>query len=206
MITLSFLQSLCPSTKITLLGQYAPALNDVMDYYEIQSQHRIAGFLAQVIHESGGFTLIKENLNYSADGLRKTFGKYFPSIELANQYARKPEMIANRVYANRMHNGDEASGDGYRFCGRGLIQITGRENYTNLAEALEMSLEDCVSYLETPEGACSSAGWFWDTNQLNDYCDSGDFIMLTKRINGGTNGLEDRRHYYDLAISLLNTL
>ena len=206
MITLSFLQSLCPSTKITLLGQYAPALNDVMDYYEIQSQHRIAGFLAQVIHESGGFTLIKENLNYSADGLRKTFGKYFRTIELANQYARKPEMIANRVYANRMHNGDEASGDGYRFCGRGLIQITGRENYTNLAEALEMSLEDCVSYLETPEGACSSAGWFWDTNQLNDYCDSGDFIMLTKRINGGTNGLEDRRHYYDLAISLLNTL
>ena len=177
-----------------------------MDYYEIQSQHRIAGFLAQVIHESGGFTLIKENLNYSADGLRKTFGKYFRTIELANQYARKPEMIANRVYANRMHNGDEASGDGYRFCGRGLIQITGRENYTNLAEALEMSLEDCVSYLETPEGACSSAGWFWDTNQLNDYCDSGDFIMLTKRINGGTNGLEDRRHYYDLAISLLNTL
>jgi putative chitinase len=115
-------------------------------------------------------------------------------------------MIANRVYANRMKNGDEASGDGYRFCGRGLIQITGRENYTKLAEALDMSREECVSYLETPEGACASAGWFWDTNQLNDYCDSGDFIMLTKRINGGTNGLEDRRRYYDLAISLLNTL
>lgn len=206
MVNLPLLQSLCPRTKITVLGQYAPALNEVMEYYEIGSQHRIAGFLAQVIHESGGFNLVKENLNYSADGLRKTFGKYFPTIELATQYARQPDKIASRVYANRMHNGDEASGDGYCFCGRGLIQITGRENYTKLAEALDMSLEECVAYMETPEGACSSAGWFWDTNQLNDYCDSGDFITLTKRINGGTNGLEDRRHYYDLAISLLNTL
>jgi putative chitinase len=206
MVNLTLLQSLCPGTKIVVLSQYAPALNEVMDYYDINSKHRIAGFLAQVIHESSGFNTVKENLNYSAVGLRKTFGKYFPTIELANQYARKPEMIANRVYANRMKNGDEASGDGYRFCGRGLIQITGRENYTKLAEALDMSREECVSYLETPEGACASAGWFWDTNQLNDYCDSGDFIMLTKRINGGTNGLEDRRRYYDLAISLLNTL
>jgi putative chitinase len=206
MIDLNLLQSLCPRTKITVLGQYAPPLNDVMNYYEMDSPQRIAGFLSQIIHESGAFNLTKENLNYSADGLRKTFGKYFPTMELANQYARQPEKIANRVYANRMHNGDEASGDGYRFCGRGLIQITGRENYTKFAAALDMSLDSCVMYMETPEGACSSAGWFWDTNQLNTYCDSGDFITLTKRINGGTNGLDDRRRVYDQAISLLNTL
>jgi len=206
MIDLTLLQSLCPRTKITVLGQYAPALNEVMEYYEMDSPLRIAGFLSQIIHESGAFNLTKENLNYSADGLRKTFGKYFPTMELANQYARQPEKIANRVYANRMHNGDEASGDGYRFCGRGLIQITGRENYTKFAAALDMSLDSCVIYMETPEGACSSAGWFWDTNQLNDYCDSGDFITLTKRINGGTNGIDDRRRVYDQAISLLNTL
>lgn len=206
MIDLNLLQSLCPRTKITVLGQYAPALNDVMNYYEMDSPQRIAGFLSQIIHESGAFNLTKENLNYSADGLRKTFGKYFPTMELANQYARQPEKIANRVYANRMHNGDEASGDGYRFCGRGLIQITGRENYTKFAAVLDMSLDSCVIYMETPEGACSSAGWFWDTNQLNDYCDSGDFITLTKRINGGTNGIDDRRRVYDQAISLLNTL
>ena len=206
MITLSILQALCPGTKITTLAQYAPPLNDVMEYYEMGHPLRGAAFLAQVIHESGGFNLVKENLNYSSDGLRKIFGKYFPTVELANQYARKPAMIANRVYANRMHNGDEASGDGYHFCGRGLIQITGRENYTRFAEALDMGIDECVTYMETPEGACSSAGWFWDTNQLNTYCDSADFITLTKRINGGTNGLEDRRKHYDLALRLLNTL
>jgi putative chitinase len=132
-----------------------------------------------------------------------TFKKYFPNEALAKQYERKPEKIANRVYANRMSNGDEASGDGYRFCGRGLIQLTGRANYTKFAEDLGISIEETVAYLETPAGAVSSAGWFWDNNNLNQYCDSDDFVTLTKRINGGTIGLEDRQHHYHLALDLL---
>ena len=112
-------------------------------------------------------------------------------------------MIANRVYANRMNNGDEASGDGYRFCGRGLIQLTGRDNYTKFALALDLSIDDTVAYLETPNGAVASAGWFWDNNKLNQYCDSGDFVTLTKRINGGTIGLEDRKHHYEIALDML---
>jgi len=206
MIEAGLLQSLCPGTRVIVLSQYVSPLNDVMDYYEIQSPLRAAGFLAQVIHESGGFMLIKENLNYGTDGLLNFFKKYFTTREHAEQYARKPEMIANYVYANRMGNGDESSGDGYRFRGRGLIQITGRTNYTALAQALDMNIDDCVSYMETPEGACSSAGWFWDTNQLNKYCDTRDFITLTKRINGGTNGLDVRTQLYYQAMSLLNTV
>jgi len=166
---------------------------------------RLAGFLAQTAHESGGYTAIKENLNYSAKGLRGTFGKYFPNDEIANQYAKKPERIANRVYANRMSNGPEESGDGYRFCGRGLIQLTGRANYTKFAQDLGMSLEDTVAYLETPNGAVASAGWFWDNNKLNQYCDSGDFVTLTKRINGGTIGLEDRKHHFEIAMHYLTS-
>jgi putative chitinase len=104
-----------------------------------------------------------------------------------------------------MSNGPEESGDGYRFCGRGLIQLTGRANYTKFAQDLGMSLEDTVAYLETPNGAVASAGWFWDNNKLNQYCDSGDFVTLTKRINGGTIGLEDRKHHYELAMHYLTS-
>ena len=150
-----------------------------------------------------GFNFVKENLNYGAKGLATTFKKYFPTEADAKPYERQPEKIANRVYANRMSNGDEASGDGYRFCGRGLIQLTGRANYTKFASDLGISIEDTVAYLETPAGAVSSAGWFWDNNNLNQYCDSNDFVTLTKRINGGTIGLEDRQHHYQLALKLL---
>jgi putative chitinase len=132
-----------------------------------------------------------------------TFKKYFPTEELANQYAKKPTKIANKVYANRMGNGSESSGDGYKFCGRGLIQLTGKQNYTKFAADLGIGIDETVAYLETPNGAVSSAGWFWDNNNLNQYCDKNDFITLTKRINGGTNGLEDRKHHYDIAIKYL---
>jgi putative chitinase len=203
-ITLELLQALCPKTKQAVLVQYVDALNDVAEYYDMyDNPRRVAGFLAQVAHESGGFNFVKENLNYGAKGLMTTFKKYFPSEELAKQYERQPEKIANRVYANRMANGDESSGDGYRFCGRGLIQLTGRANYTKFAQDLGISIEETVQYLETPAGAVSSAGWFWDNNNLNQYCDSDDFVTLTKRINGGTIGLEDRQHHYHLAIQLL---
>lgn len=203
-VTLELLQKLCPHTKTSILEGYVEPLNAVAEYYELTANPaRLAGFLAQTAHESGGFTAVKENLNYSAKGLMGIFKKYFPTEELAKQYERKPEKIANRVYANRMNNGDEASGDGYRFCGRGLIQLTGRANYTKFAEDLGMSIEDTIKYLETPNGAVASAGWFWDNNNLNQYCDSGDFVMLTKRINGGTIGLADRQHHYDVAMHYL---
>jgi len=167
------------------------------------NMHRAAAFVAQTAHESGGFNFVKENLNYSAKGLMGTFKKYFPSDDIARQYERKPEKIANRVYANRMGNGPEESGDGYKYCGRGLIQLTGKDNYTRFAADLGISIDETVAYLETPQGAVSSAGWFWDNNNLNSYCDKDDFVTLTKRINGGTIGLEDRQHHYHTALDLL---
>jgi len=204
MITVDILQQLCPKTKKSVLELYATPVHEVAEYYDMYvNMNRAAGFVAQIAHESGGFNFVKENLNYGAAGLMNTFKKYFPNQEIANQYQRQPEKIANRVYANRMGNGDEDSGDGYRFCGRGLIQLTGRNNYTKFASDLGISVEDTVAYLETPAGAVSSAGWFWDQNNLNQYCDSNDFVTLTKRINGGTIGLEDRQQHYKLALQLL---
>lgn len=204
MITLELLQKICPSTKKEKLLTYVDPLNDVCDYYDItQTSQRLACFLAQIAHESGGFNFVVENLNYGAKGLMTTFKKYFPSEELAKQYERKPERIANKVYANRMGNGPESSGDGFKYRGRGLIQLTGKDNYTRFSNDLGISLDETVEYMGTPEGACSSAGWFWDNNSLNNYCDRYDFIGLTKRINGGTIGLEDRKHHYEVALSTL---
>jgi putative chitinase len=202
-ITVKLLQSICPKTKAATLEKYVSALAEVTEHYEINTPERLAAFLAQIAHESGGFNAVKENLNYSTKGLMTTFKKYFPTEELAKQYERKPEKIANRVYASRMGNGNEASGEGFRFCGRGLIQLTGKQNYTRLAKDLDMTLDELISFLETPAGAVTSAAWFWDNNNLNKYADSGDFVMLTKRINGGTIGLADRKHHYEIALELL---
>jgi len=204
MITLEILKKLCPKTKESVLQGFVEPLHEVIKYYDMyDNPKRAAGFLAQVAHESGDFTATKENLNYSAKGLMTTFKKYFNDEAIANQYAKQPAKIASRVYANRMGNGDEASGDGYKFCGRGLIQLTGKQNYTKFASDLGISVDECVAYLETKEGAVSSAGWFWDNNNLNKYCDSDDFVTLTKRINGGTIGIEDRKHHYEIALKLL---
>lgn len=182
------------------------ALNEILPEYEINTPQRIAAFIAQCAHESGGFKALKENLNYRAVTLRKIFPKYFPNDKIANQYANLPnkqEAIANRVYANRMGNGDEASGDGYRYCGRGLIQLTGKENYSWFAASLEMPVEDVPEYLQTFEGAVQSACWFWESNNLNQWADKGDILTLTKRINGGTIGLEDRIKHYNHALHVL---
>lgn len=202
-ITTALLQSLFPRTKNAVLGQYIAPLNDMLPYYEITTKERLASFLAQVGHESGGFSLTKENLNYSAAGLRSVFGKYFTTDERAKAYEHHPEKIANKVYANRMGNGDEASGDGYKFRGRGLIQITGHDTYTKFAEGLGMDIDECIAYMETPAGATSSAGWYWDENKLNAYCDRGDFSGLTRKINGGLNGLPDRQAIYAKALGLI---
>lgn len=163
----------------------------------------MAAFLAQIAHESGGFNFVQEGLNYSAQGLMKTWPRRFPTLASARPYARNPEKIANKVYANRMGNGPESSGDGFKFRGRGLIQLTGRDNYTRFARSIGRTLDQTVAYLETPEGAVASAAWFWDINKLNVYADKDDFVGLTRRINGGTIGLADRKHHYDIALKAL---
>jgi putative chitinase len=179
------------------------ALEQALQDYDINTPQRIAAFIAQCAHESGGFRALKENLNYRAVTLRKIFPKYFPTDELANAYAGKQEMIANRVYGGRMGNGDEASGDGFRYCGRGLIQLTGKNNYQNFADSIETPVEEIPEYLATFEGAVQSACWFWEANNLNQWADKSDILTLTKRINGGTIGLEDRIKHYNHALHVL---
>lgn len=204
MVTLDLLQKIAPKTKTAILQGYVEPMNYAADHYDmLTNKKRLAAFLAQTAHESGGFSTIQENLNYSAKGLMGVFKKYFPNEAIAKEYERKPEKIANRVYANRMKNGPEESGDGWAFRGRGLIQLTGRDNYTRFAKAVGKELPQAVKYLETPEGAVVSAAWFWDVNKLNIYCDKDDFTGLTKRINGGTIGLADRKHHYEIAMLML---
>ena len=189
--------------KNPYIDNWYDAICQILPDYEINTPQRVAAFLAQCAHESAGFKFLKENLNYKAASLRRVFPKYFPNDALAAQYANKPEMIANRVYGNRMGNGPEESGDGFRYCGRGLIQLTGKQNYSNFAESLEMDVEDVPEYLATFEGAVQSACWFWETNNLNQWADKGDILTLTKRINGGTIGLEDRIKHYNHALHVL---
>ena len=185
------------------LDHWLSALNEILPEYEIDTPKRVAAFLAQCAHESGGFKFLKENLNYRAESLLKVFPKYFKTLDEAKKYEKQPQKIANRIYGNRMGNGDEASGDGYRYCGRGLIQLTGKNNYTMFAESLEMSVEDVPEYLETFEGAVQSACFFWEQNNLNQWADKGDILTMTKRINGGTIGLEDRIKHYNHALHVL---
>ena len=181
-------------------------LSQLLPDYEINTAQRIAGFLAQCTHESNDFTAVKENLNYRAASLRKLFPTHFETDEIANDYASRPnkqEAIANRLYCNRMGNGDEASGDGYRYCGRGLIQITGKDNYFWFAASVQITAEEASQYMQTFEGACQSACWFWENNNLNQFADSGDIITMTKRINGGTIGLDDRKARYAKIMKIL---
>jgi putative chitinase len=184
---------------------WCEALNKLLADYEIDTPARQAAFLAQCAHESGGFTALHENLNYRPETLVKIFKKYF-DLPLAQQYCARPnkqEAIANRVYASRMGNGDEASGDGFRFCGRGLIQLTGRSNYTNFAMSIETPVEEIPAFLQTFEGAVQSACWFWENNNLNKWADAGDIEKMTRIINGGTIGLEDRKRHYEHALHVL---
>jgi putative chitinase len=204
-ITINLLREIAPKTKVSTLNTYVEPLNIVGNHFNLfQNPRRIAAFLAQVAHESGGFNFIRENLNYNAQALMRTWPRRFPTLQVAQQFARNPQKIANTVYANRMGNGSVESGDGWRFIGRGLIQLTGRDNYTRFANSINRTLDQTVAYLETPQGATASAGWFWDTNKLNIYADKNDFIGLTRRINGGTIGLKDRMHHYDLALKALS--
>lgn len=188
------------------IDQWHNAMELCLPDYDINTPQRVAAFVAQCAHESAGFKFLKENLNYRAATLRKIFPKYFPTDELAQQYASRPnkaEAIANRVYGGRMGNGDESSGDGYRYCGRGLIQLTGKNNYQAFAMSIETPVEEIPDYLQTFEGAVQSACWFWETNSLNRWADAGDIKELTRRINGGYIGLEDRIKHYQHALHVL---
>jgi putative chitinase len=179
------------------------ALEMILPDYDIDTIPRVAAFLAQTAHESGNYRFLKENLNYRATSLRKVFPKYFPTDALAAKYAHNQAAIANRVYGNRMGNGPESSGDGFRYCGRGLIQLTGKSNYIKFAESIETPVEEIPEYLSTFEGAIQSACWYWEENNLNRWADQGDILTLTKRINGGTIGLEDRKKHYAHALKVL---
>lgn len=170
--------------------------------FGINSAKQVAGFLAQTAHESGGYTRLVENVNYSAEALTKIWPKRFPSLEFAQRFHRNPELIANTVYADRMGNGSPQSGDGWRYRGRGLKQLTGRDNYTRCGRALGVDLVSDPDLLLQPEHAASSAGWFWSVNGCGALADSDQFELLTKRINGGLIGLADRRQRYVGALSL----
>lgn len=185
------------------LNEWHEALCKLLPDYDIATPERVAAFLAQCAHESGGFKTLKENLNYRWESLRRVFPKYFPTDELARQYAHNQEAIASRAYANRMGNGNEESKDGFKYCGRGLIQLTGKNNYQAFADSIETPVEDIPEYLATFEGAVQSACWFWETNNLNRFADVGDIRGLTRAINGGEIGLDDRIKHYRHAMSVL---
>jgi putative chitinase len=180
------------------------AFNTYLPKFSITTPARVAGFVAQCQHESADFTALQENLNYGAKGLMSIFKKYYQDEALAKAHERKPQLIANRVYSGRMGNGPEASGDGWKYRGRGLVQLTGRSNYTQCSRDLfgDDCLVDDPDLLLNPEWAILSACWFWHKNKLNDICDRGDVVLLSKRINGGTIGLADRIHHWNKCLEL----
>jgi putative chitinase len=201
MITSAQIKSILPHNKNP--DQLAEALNHVLPLYDINNKERVACFLA---HESGEFNILRENLNYSAESLCKVWPKRFPSASAAQPYNRNPEKIANKVYADRLGNGSEATGDGFKYRGRGAIQLTGKCNYEAFAKSIGKKLDETVAYCETLEGAIASACFFWKTNNLNKFVDAADFLGLTKKINGGTIGLEDRKKHYKKALEVLGEI
>ncbi|HIE1735584.1 glycoside hydrolase family 19 protein [Pseudomonas aeruginosa] len=189
-------------------GFFVPALNVAMERFGITSPVRVAAFLAQVGHESSQLTRLMENLNYSARGLAATWPSRYLGADgqpnaLAQGLARKPRAIANNAYASRNGNGDEASGDGWCYRGRGLLQITGRSNYRAAGAGLGQPLEQEPELLEQPEWAAISAAWWWSTHGLNELADRGEFAAITRRINGGLNGQADRLALWEKAKAVL---
>ena len=168
-------------------------LNDTFAKYGIDTPSRQAAFIGQCAHESGNFRILEENLNYSAARLMAVWPSRFPSLDVAEQYANNPEKLANYVYAGRLGNGNEESGDGWRYHGRGVIQLTGKDNYANCGSGLGVDLVGDPDRLLDPQYAALSAGWFWNKKGLNDLADTGDYETMTKRINGDVLGLDDRK-------------
>lgn len=191
-------------TTPELADKWAFALNETCERFAIDSPFRIAGFLSNTAHESGGFKFVKENLNYSVASLMRVWPQRFPTVEIAQRYAMQPEKIANRAYSDRMGNGDEASGDGAKFLGRGLIQLTGKNNYVAYSLACDNEALQKPEIVEQPKYAAESAGWFWDVNRLNTLADAQDVGGMCRRINGGYNGLDDRQMKYAQIMAYFN--
>ena len=190
--------------KLHIGQQWVTALNDTFSQFGILTPNQQAAFIGQCGHECGHFRILEENLNYRAATLMKLWPKRFPTLEIANAYAGNPKKIANMVYANRMGNRDESSGDGYRFRGRGCIQLTGHANYFHAGKALGVDFVMEPDLVATPKYAAMTAGWFWKTHGCNEVAESADWLKLTKKINGGTIGLEDRIKHTKQALEALS--
>jgi putative chitinase len=189
--------------KLKIGAQWVDALNETFNRFSIDSLYQQAAFIGQLSHECGNFRILEENLNYRAATLMKLWPKRFPTLEVANQYAGNPKKIANNVYASRMGNRDESSGDGYRCRGRGCIQLTGHANYYHAGQALGVDFVMEPDLVATPKFAALTAGWFWSTHGCNQLAQDKNWIGLTKKINGGTIGLDDRIKHTEEAISVL---
>lgn len=187
--------------KLGLDPKWLEPLNETFDKYEINTSKRKACFIGQCMHESGGFKFLHENLNYSAKALMATWPSRFPNIEVASEYERKPEKIADKVYSGRMGNTED--GDGRKYIGRGLIQLTGKDNYKAATEALGEDLVANPQLVEEPRFAALTAGWFWNKKGLNALADTMDIETMTKRINGGTLGIDDRKAKINMALNAL---
>ena len=205
LLTEAQLAAMIPTNKE--VGEWCKELNKALPKYDITTPERIAGFISQCAHESQNFTAMSENLSYRQETLLKVFPRYFgPGKRNAAEYAKNPEKIANYVYMDEFRTsklGNTQPGDGWRFRGRGLKQLTGRDNYTRFAKDYDMTAEEAAEWVETKEGALASALWFWNTNNLNKIADTGDVTALTKKINGGNIGLPDRKARYDKAMAVL---
>jgi len=204
--TRDHLAEIIPGNK--QVDEWYAALYEILPMYEITTERRVAHFLSQCAHESANFKRLEENLNYSAKALRAVFGRYFgdPPKRDADEYHRQPEMIANYVYMDEFRKykmGNIHEGDGWLFRGRGLKQLTGRENYTRFGDSIGMTAEEAAEYVQSFNGAIQSACWFWDTNHLNDIADGDNVKLMTKKINGGSIGLEDRQRRYINAMDVL---
>ena len=189
--------------KLHIGADWVDALNETFSRFNINTKNQQAMFIGQCSHECGNFRLLEENLNYRAETLMKLWPKRFPSLEFAKQYEKNPRKIANSVYANRMGNRDEASGDGYRFRGRGALQCTGHSTYFHAGKALGVDFVMQPDLVATPKYAALTAGWFWDTHKLNPPADALDYTKVTKIINGGTIGLDDRIKHVQHALAVL---
>ena len=203
--TSDHLAAIIPGNKT--VDAWYDALVDIMPKYGITTERRVAHFLSQCAHESNNFRSLEENLNYSAKALRAVFGRYFGAAPKrdADEYHRNPEMIANYVYMDEYRKykmGNTEDGDGWRFRGRGLKQLTGRENYTRFGATVDMTAEEAAAYVATEKGAVESACWFWNANNLNDIADGDNVVRMTKKINGGNIGLADRQQRYAKAMEV----
>jgi putative chitinase len=189
--------------RLHIGAEWVDALNETFSRFNLTSNNQKAMFIGQCSHECGNFRLLEENLNYRAETLMKLWPKRFPSLEFAKQYEKNPKKIANSVYANRMGNRDEASGDGYRFRGRGALQCTGHSTYFHAGKALGVNFVMQPDLVATPKYAALTAGWFWETHKLNPPSDALDYQKVTRIINGGTIGLDDRIKHVQQALAVL---